>query len=431
MQSQKDRSQTRAHWLRRYWLLLTVVAFATVLLLAAGPSLTVTAQPATPPGGTVPPPTAAPEVTDPADNNDDNTAEATPVPAAGNTTPTIDSTGELTAVVNVLTLNMRQGPDTTFPVVGKLTQDTTVTVQASNSAGDWWLVCCVPGSEASGWVSAAFIVPGFSAEQAAALPVSDSAVATEPLTATVTTTATTVATTTTAATATPVPGSLPGTVAGVNLNVRQGPGTDNPVVGKLRANDPVSVLGRNAAGDWLYICCAGTPLVNGWVSAEFITPAFAAGELEEVSATAGATTPAAGETGEAAAAASGLSVEIAQQPPFAVQGREVALVYTVSNNGSADLADVVLSSELPGPLTLVGVTAAGGEVTQQEAPSVTITWPALAAGESATATVRVRVAADVPNGTTFANLATVTAGGESATNGITIGMPPALLPEFW
>jgi hypothetical protein len=70
-------------------------------------------------------------------------------------------------------------------------------------------------------------------------------------------------------------------------------------------------------------------------------------------------------------------------------------------------------------------------VAEQEAPLVEITWPGLAAGESATATVRVRVAEDVPNGTTFANLATVTAGDESATNGITIGMPPALLPEFW
>lgn len=109
----------------------------------------------------------------------------------------------------------------------------------------------------------------------------------------------------------------------------------------------------------------------------------------------------------------------------------MALVYTVRNNSSADLADVVLSSELPGPLTLVGVTAAGGTVTQQEAPLVEITLPALAAGESATATVRVRVAADVPNGTTFANLASVTAGEETAVNGITIGMPPALLPEFW
>ena len=129
-----------------------------------------------------------------------------------------------------------------------------------------------------------------------------------------------------------------------------------------------------------------------------------------------------------------MSVAIAQQPPFAVQGREIALIYTVRNDSAEDLADVVLSSELPGPLTLVAATAgAGGEVAQSaDSPLVTVTWATVPAGGSATATVRVRVADDVPNGTTFANLASVTAGnGETTSSGITIGMPPSLLPEFW
>jgi hypothetical protein len=83
---------------------------------------------------------------------------------------------------------------------------------------------------------------------------------------------------------------------------------------------------------------------------------------------------------------------------------------------------------------LVAATAGtGGEVSQEaEAPNVTVTWASVPAGESVTATVRVRVAEDLPNGTTFANLASVTAeNGETAGNGITIGMPPSLLPEFW
>jgi hypothetical protein len=91
-----------------------------------------------------------------------------------------------------------------------------------------------------------------------------------------------------------------------------------------------------------------------------------------------------------------------------------------------------LSSELPGPFTLVNATTgAGGELEQQNS-NITVTWATVPAGQSVTATLRVRVAADVPNGTTFANLATVTTGsGETASSGITIGMPPALLPEFW
>ena len=68
----------------------------------------------------------------------------------------------------------------------------------------------------------------------------------------------------------------------MNLNVRSGPSTDDAVLGKLRGSDTVTVLGRNAGGDWLYICCIGTPPANGWVSAQFITPAFAAGDLPEV-----------------------------------------------------------------------------------------------------------------------------------------------------
>jgi uncharacterized protein YgiM (DUF1202 family) len=427
MPTQKDRLYKKAHWLRRHWVLLTAVAIAFTLLLAGQPLLSsqpLLAADAQPDinQGTVPNPTPRPGVTETSNNTTGAAVTLTPAaPAAGDAAAlAAASTSGLTAVVDVLTLNMRQGPGTTFPVVGKLAQGATVTVEARNSAGDWWLICCIPNSESRGWVSAALIVPNFTAEQAAALPVSDSAVTAESLAAT------SAATTTTTIAATPVPGSLPGSVAGVNLNVRQGPGTDQPVVGKLRAADAVSVLGRNAAGDWLYICCAGTPLTNGWVSAQFITPTFAASDLAEVTGAPAATT----DVG-AAATTGGLSLEIAQEPPFAVQGREVALIYTVRNGGSADLADVVLRSELPGPLTLVGASAAGGTVTQQDAPLVEITWPVLAAGGSATATVRVRVASDVPNGTTFPNLATVTGGGESAVNGITVGMPPALLPEFW
>lgn len=458
MQNRNDRSQMGVHWLRRHWVVLTAVALAAAVLLIGQPLRAADAQPAI--NQTVPPPTPRPTVENPSDdddNNDDNnnnnsdnnstgsaSAGQAAGAAAGDTaqSASVAASNGLTATVNVLALNVRQGPGVAFPVVGKFTQGAALTVEARNAAGDWLLVCCIPGTTTSGWVSASLVSPGFAAEQGAALPLSDGAVAATPLTTTATVTATAVA----PVAATPVPGSQSGIVAGVNLNVRQGPGTDNAVIGKLRGDDAVSVLGRNAAGDWLYICCIGDPPANGWVSAQFITLSTAVSDLDEVSTSAAPAAPAAtpeppadatsgtpASTGTTATAGSGgLSVAIAQQPPFAVQGREVALVYTVRNDSGADLADVMLSSELPGPLTLVGATASGASVSQQEPSSVEITWPTLAAGESATATVRVRVAEDVPNGTTFANLATVSAGGsELAANGITIGMPPALLPEFW
>jgi uncharacterized protein YgiM (DUF1202 family) len=341
-------------------------------------------------------------------------------------TETAPATGTLTAVVQVVALNVRQGPDTTYPVIGKLTQGNEVTVEGRNEAGDWWYVCCIADSDTPGWVSATLVTPNFAAEQAAALPVTSSTPAPE-TTSTITPTTTS---TSTSGTTSTTAGGVQGTVAGVNLNVRSAPNTDAAVLGKLRGTDTVSVLGRNATGDWLYICCIGMPASNGWVSAQFITPAFAAGDLPEV----GSDGEPSNSTDAADTGTGGLSVAVAQQPPFAVQGREIALIYTVRNGGSENLANVVLSSELPGPLTLVAATAgAGGEVSQEaEAPNVTVTWASVPAGESVTATVRVRVAEDLPNGTTFANLASVTAeNGETAGNGITIGMPPSLLPEFW
>jgi uncharacterized protein YraI len=357
------------------------------------------------------------------DSNDDASVPAAPAVTAETAGAPITSTGTLTAVVEVLALNVRQGPGTTFPVTGKLTQGNAITIEGRNEAGDWWYVCCVTGSNAAGWVSAGLVTPTFTPEQAAALPVVTDTPAG-------------------GATAGSAPlgpeGAQPGTVAGVNLNVRSGPSTDEAVLGKLRGSDTVAVLGRSENGDWLYICCVGSPATNGWVSSQFITPTFAAGTLPVVDA-AGATVAAAGAGVASDAAASdaltgGLDVAVAQQPPFAVQGREIALVYTVSNTGAEELTDVVLTSDLPGPLTLVNATAgAEGAVAQTAGePTVTVTWPSVPAGESVTATLRVRVAADVPNGTTFANLAAVTAAnGETAGNGITIGMPPALLPEFW
>jgi uncharacterized protein YgiM (DUF1202 family) len=455
MHSPSNKTQGLARAARRHWLLLTIAGLAFVALLAGQPAFAADVRPHV--NQTVPPPTPRPSSdnnnnnnnnnNDNNDNNNDSNNQSDTSGAASSqteaptavVTETAPAAGALTAVVQVVSLNVRQGPATTYPVSGKLAEGTEITVEGRNEAGDWWYICCIAGGDARGWVSAALVTPSFAADQAAALPVvaSEAAPAATP------------APSTTAATTATTTGGVQGTVAGVNLNVRSGPSTDDTVLGKLRGSDTVTVLGRNAGGDWLYICCIGTPPSNGWVSAQFITPAFAAGELPEVGsdgqAGTGAGTSAAGGTeastatgeGTQAGAATGtgaLSVAIAQQPPFAVQGREIALIYTVSNDGSEDLTDVVLSSELPTPLSLIAATAgSAGEVNQTAgSPAVTATWATLPAGASVSATVRVRVADDIPNGTTFANLASVTAGnGETASTGITIGMPPSLLPEFW
>ena len=58
---------------------------------------------------------------------------------------------QLTA--KVATLNLRQGPGTNYPVVGKLTQGTHAVIIGRNAAGDWYQVRPTDGS--TGWVTGA------------------------------------------------------------------------------------------------------------------------------------------------------------------------------------------------------------------------------------------------------------------------------------
>jgi Glycosyl hydrolase family 99/Bacterial SH3 domain len=62
------------------------------------------------------------------------------------------------------------------------------------------------------------------------------------------------------------------------LRVREGPGLDYQVLGRLRANRAVQVLGRTEDTQWLEIAYPDTPVRGlyaehtGWVSAEFVAP---------------------------------------------------------------------------------------------------------------------------------------------------------------
>ncbi len=58
-------------------------------------------------------------------------------------------------------------------------------------------------------------------------------------------------------------------VQGESLNVRLGPGTDFPIVGQLSAGSQLALVGRDASGDWLVVCCIeGKP---GWVAARLVS----------------------------------------------------------------------------------------------------------------------------------------------------------------
>ncbi len=227
---------------------------------------------------------------------------------------------------------------------------------------------------------------------------------------------------------------LTGIVNPVTLNIRKGPSTEDSIIDTLFRNEPVTILARDSANMWWYVCCGTGAGREGWVSAELITPNFDRNEAESllpVTATTRAQT-AAGSDATAAA----VVLEMRPSPAFAWQGQTVQLQFVVSNTSDQPLTNIRLRNDLPP--TLAYLTAdIGQQGTVQESGEAkdgliyTILWPALAARESLTATVTLQLEDDIPNGALVDNLAVVdTAEGTNALAGITFAMPPLRLPQF-
>ncbi|HRW07306.1 MAG TPA: SH3 domain-containing protein [Caldilineaceae bacterium] len=156
--------------LGRQWLVLVVLLGAITLFYWGGTALAAptyqTVPPPTPTKQATPLPTATPRSND--DDDEDRSPTATPLPSP---TPTPEG---LRAVVSVVRLNVRQGPGITFGVVGVVASGQNVRVLARNEAGDWWQICCLPGTSRSGWVASQFLQPSFDLGEANTLiPVAD------------------------------------------------------------------------------------------------------------------------------------------------------------------------------------------------------------------------------------------------------------------
>lgn len=267
------------------------------------------------------------------------------------------------------------------------------------------------------------------------------------------------ASTTAGATQADTPG-LNGVINVVTLNLRRGPGTTAHIIDTLFMNDQITILGRDSGGKWLYICCGSRAKLTGWVSAQFVTPKFPAGQTMDalplvgasvvnsptitsptITSTAGTTT-----TAQLAATQQNLAtgdttatpilLEMRPMPAFAWQGQTLALSFVVHNNSDQPIANVRLLDDLPEELAFVEATiGAQGTIshtgTAQNGPLLAIHWPELGANERITATVTVRIESDTPDGAMIDNLAVInTEQGNKALAGITISMPPTLLPQF-
>lgn len=336
--------------------------------------------------------------------------------------------GQLTATINAPVLNVRGGPGTDFAVIGRVGGDTVLTVLGRNAAGTWLNICCLPNSETTGWISAQFVTPGYTAEQAATIPVIDVGAPAAPA----------------IPTTRPVdPGARTGVVSAVALNLREAPNTDGAVLGKARSGDVVTVLARNDAGNWWLVCCVPGGEENAWVAAEFVTPNFT--DAASLPVTTGRTAPAQAEapaaaTSEPAATQAPLEettldVAVAQDPPAALQGEQIVLAFTVTNTGTAEAAMVELSFELPAGLAFVSASADSGEVVQEDADSgaaiVVVTWESLPAGESAGAKVTATIAEDAASGAVLDGAAAAVAeNAEQASVAVSVGLPPVDPPDF-
>ena len=257
----------------------------------------------------------------------------------------------------------------------------------------------------------------------------------------------------------PAPGNGPtGVVAAERLNVRQGPGTNFTAIGTVLNGQTVSVLNRNATGDWWRICCINGTQTPGWVSAKFIRPNFDAAQTnnliplaEDVPVAALTATTTTTTTQGAAAAAPvvtqtvstetvtptvGLQLSMVQTPTLVWQGQAVNIEFVITNTTNAAVAKIELRDELPQALKFVSAEVGGkGKVVPQANNAdkyvVDVQWPQLAAGATVTATVKMQLASDIPVGTVIDNLAVAAAANiASNTAGISIGMPPATLPDF-
>lgn len=167
----------------------------------------------------------------------------------GGSVPVTEPTGRLNAVVSTPILNIRTGPGANFSVVGRLGRGAAINLTGRN-ADSSWLQMNIPGG-ISGWVSSRYVnssvyIPG--------LPVT-SDTGTRP------------------GFPPPVSGDgQTGVVTASGLNVRYGPGVNFALFARLRGGESVSLVGRNAAGNWLLVQLANG--LSGWVNAGFIRTGY-------------------------------------------------------------------------------------------------------------------------------------------------------------
>jgi N-acetylmuramoyl-L-alanine amidase len=153
------------------------------------------------------------------------------------------------ASVNTAFLNMRSGPSIQFGVVAQLARGQALNV-VGRDAGNVWVQGVLPNG-LSGWVNSRYLALSINILN---LPITSGVNLPLPITPT------------------PVPPvvSANAFVTANFLNIRNGPGANFSIVGRVSRGQGMTVTGRNAEGSWALV---NVPNVvnNGWVSLRFIS----------------------------------------------------------------------------------------------------------------------------------------------------------------
>jgi uncharacterized repeat protein (TIGR01451 family) len=123
-------------------------------------------------------------------------------------------------------------------------------------------------------------------------------------------------------------------------------------------------------------------------------------------------------------------------PGMALAGAEIEIRFTVTNPSNQTATDVRVRNLLPEGLTLIAADAlSGGEATleteQTDRTVVLFGWDSLAPNQSVEAVLLVSIGEDLEAGSVIDALSVAYASNAASTTaGISIGLPPAFLPDF-
>jgi|GEM_PF-833964 len=158
-------------------------------------------------------------------------------------------------------LNVRGGPDSTFPIIGAVEINTEVAIIGRNAVGDRMLI---QGGDIRGWVASRYL-SWDDTVGLANIPVAEDVVASA---------APETPSTDAPVEAAPVDTAVlegtgtPASVLTDKLNLRSGPGSSYSALAQLPLKSSVLIEGRNSVGNWLLI---NTTSGRGWVASRYIS----------------------------------------------------------------------------------------------------------------------------------------------------------------